>query len=423
MTSSIRILVRRILVVLLVILLPAAARSQEPSQPAQAGTQKSEAQPSSAPSSPEQKPEPAAPAAAPAAAAEQATEQTTGTYIIKQGDTLWDISSSFLKDPFLWPFIWKANPSITNADLIYPGNTLIIPSMAPIERALAAPAAAPEQAAEPAPSPEPAAVAAEPALVDARTESGAEGGLFGRKKVAHENAPSDDKAVSHLFLPEIVQTPLADRTTVLRAGFVSFDESKDRVVGVLDGEKTIFSYNDIVYVNISSKQASPGDKFLIFTPLHRVRHPVTRVRYGQLIRVDGVLEIVAAGTGGNYTARIIVSLDTASRKSMLLPYQDPPLIFGNPPAKNKDIEGYVIDIRQDQTISSQNDCIYLDKGTVDGVELGDRFVIYSIVEKTSYPKNKVGEAQVIVVKDKTATALVHKSMNTLVIGDKVEYKK
>jgi hypothetical protein len=41
-----------------------------------------------------------------------------------------------LKDPFLWPFIWKANPYIANPDLIYPGNNLAIPSLAPIERAL-----------------------------------------------------------------------------------------------------------------------------------------------------------------------------------------------------------------------------------------------------------------------------------------------
>jgi hypothetical protein len=59
-----------------------------------------------------------------------------GTYTIKQADTLWDISNTFLRDPFLWPLIWKVNPYITNPDLIYPGNTLVIPSLAPIEQAI-----------------------------------------------------------------------------------------------------------------------------------------------------------------------------------------------------------------------------------------------------------------------------------------------
>ena len=28
-------------------------------------------------------------------------------YKIKKGDTLWDISEEYLKNPFLWPNIWK----------------------------------------------------------------------------------------------------------------------------------------------------------------------------------------------------------------------------------------------------------------------------------------------------------------------------
>jgi hypothetical protein len=43
-------------------------------------------------------------------------------YIIKQGDTLWGISSSFLNSPWLWPEIWHANPQINNPHLIFPGD-------------------------------------------------------------------------------------------------------------------------------------------------------------------------------------------------------------------------------------------------------------------------------------------------------------
>ncbi len=45
-------------------------------------------------------------------------------YTIKQGDTLWDISAQFLKDPFLWPKLWHRNPYITNPHLIYPGKPI-----------------------------------------------------------------------------------------------------------------------------------------------------------------------------------------------------------------------------------------------------------------------------------------------------------
>jgi len=46
------------------------------------------------------------------------------SYVVVNGDTLWDISARFLTDPWRWPNIWYANPQVENPHLIYPGDTL-----------------------------------------------------------------------------------------------------------------------------------------------------------------------------------------------------------------------------------------------------------------------------------------------------------
>jgi len=53
-------------------------------------------------------------------------EDVPETYIVKKGDTLWGISGMYLKQPWLWPELWDANPQIDNPHLIYPGDELYL---------------------------------------------------------------------------------------------------------------------------------------------------------------------------------------------------------------------------------------------------------------------------------------------------------
>jgi hypothetical protein len=410
---------------LLMTLLPTAARSQD-QNPAVAPQQEKAAE-GQTPQKPAEVilPEQGRTASEPAEAKAAPLPEAAGSYTIKQGDTLWDISNIFLKDPFLWPFIWKANPSITNPDLIYPGNKLTIPSLAPIERAMQAPVAAEQQA---------------PAKPETAEEAGeiqpAEGMSALQRKQGIGAAPEkpgeeESFTTGKLILPEEAATPIIDKYSMLSAGYVGDDESKDVIVGGAE-EKNYFGYDDVVYVNISSKEdVNIGDKYIMFNPLNKVKHPVTGSKYGRLIRILGILQITAKDTPGMYTARITLSFDVSGKGTMLMPYQEPTPIYGTPQTRTKDISGYILEVMDGRTVNGQLDIVYLDKGSADGVEPGDRFVVYTGPEqdgytrtgKVTYPRRLIGETQVILVKEHTSTAVVRKSTDVQVKGDQVEFKK
>ncbi|MCS5707296.1 LysM peptidoglycan-binding domain-containing protein [Candidatus Berkiella cookevillensis] len=53
-------------------------------------------------------------------------EKAPEVYVVKKGDTLWEIAGIYLKEPWRWIEIWDRNPNISNPHLIYPGDKILL---------------------------------------------------------------------------------------------------------------------------------------------------------------------------------------------------------------------------------------------------------------------------------------------------------
>ena len=199
------------------------------------------------------------------------------TYTIRQGDTLWDISARFLKDPFLWPKLWQRNPYITNPHWIYPGNPV---RLSPLEEQEKAKAVAEEK---------PKEVPREPEVKKA--ESPPE-----EKKPEAAARTAEEKP---MVFPEV-------RT----AGF--FSDIDYRGIGIIlesrEG-KTLVAEGDIVYLAFKGAgPVQPGNKYTIFRPSELIDHPITGLKMGRRYQITGILQVIDQ-YGSFYTAKIVEAFD------------------------------------------------------------------------------------------------------------------
>lgn len=306
-------------------------------------------------------------------------------YTVQKGDTLWDITHNILKEPFLWPKVWNANPDIKNPDLIYPGQRIRIPLS--VLR--------------------PELVSEEEEIRPKEIEA-----------LSYRTAPPEEKKITSLpsfeILTEKKPEYLIDRNLLISSGYISkIVPDEGFIIGTPLGRTTL-GKGDYVYIK-TKKEASYGDKFYILKAEATVRHPDTGEVVGYLVEINGIVEVL--GTESGMTKAEIkesfkeINIGDRLDKFYLI---EPPLKPDSPDIPK--LTATVVAIKHLYTSTGfVYDIVYIDKGKKDGVTQGSLLSIFS-KEKPVVP---LGTIQVINVRDETATAIIRKGLKEIVVGDRI----
>jgi len=259
----------------------------------------------------------------------QEKKETEGVYTIKKGDTLWDISARFLKDPFLWPKLWERNPYITNPHWIYPGNPIQLTTAEPEKKEVAKEES--KKVAEE--KPKEAEEIPKEAVKEQEVKKVESAGVEKKPEIIAERKPAP---------PEIKPTPEEEETEeeavpeekpvkaekkriyfreVRSAGFLSDIEYRGIGIILVSKEgKNLMTTGDIVYLTFrTSEPISIGDKYTVFRAADEIKHPVTKKLIGRKFNIMGNIQLIDQ-YGTFFTAKVIETFDAIMPGDYIQPY-------------------------------------------------------------------------------------------------------
>ena len=322
-------------------------------------------------------------------------------HVVVRGDTLWDLSQSYLGTPWYWPKVWSYNPQIANPHWIYPGNQVKFfpggdeaPSRVEVE----------EKTLEPA--------------------DNATGDTFR----AEEHHSSGVQVIGKIGYT-------APRLgLVRREGFVSSRDMEN--VGVITEapEQQLFlSPPDKVYMTFRHPQnAKIGDRYLLFRKDRDIYNPRTGRWAGYFTRILGTVKIL-----GVENKRVIGRLDKAweeiERGAEVGPFGEPFLERLTPRPNDRTASGYILGAIIPTLILGQNHYILTDLGSADGVQVGNTFDVVrqsdpsnlsAMIDSSenfdkNLPREDIATCLAVDVREKTSLCLLTRSVTDVTEGDRV----
>ena len=275
------------------------------------------------------------------------------TYVVKRGDTLWDISRMYLKSPWRWPELWGMNlKALPNPHLIFPGQTLYLDKSDGYARLRTQPTGGSDT------------VRLSPRT---RTDSLASLALPTLK--------------THLIAPFLVEPLVADAATI---------EQAPRLVATTD-QRVLMAAGDRVYARgnpdapLSTKPGQPRS-FRVFREAIPLKDPITGEVLGYEARYLGNAELarsetteeISDGKGNLKQEPVPATVDITSTKEeiragdRMLP--EPPRTFKNyiPHEPQTSVNARVVSIYGSTpvAVAGQNQVIAINMGTAQGMEPG-----------------------------------------------------
>jgi hypothetical protein len=321
-------------------------------------------------------------------------------YIVKKGDTLWDISKRFYNDAFLWPRLWQQNQYITNPHEISPGDRIrLYPYKVLIEEE------------------------AKPLTVEAAK-------------------PSPPPQVSEA-LPPLPPPPEIIRLTIFpevnSAGFIAEKmEGIGRIVAAKLHKVQLVAEDEIYLSFQKGISVKKGDQFTIFRVGEPLIHPITQKVIGRKVMILGTAVITKPAEGEAQTALI-----TRSYEAMIVGDQVTPYFAPREALDVKKVEqplyGWIVaEQRKGKLEFVEGDVVYIDLGEEDHVQPGSIFnvlrrgavVEYPVVEsdkkikkkeirKVKLPDELIARLVVIKTQQRTSTAVIVQARLSVYIGDEV----
>lgn len=308
-------------------------------------------------------------------------------YVIQPGDTLWSISSRFLNDSYAWPQLWSLNEYITNPHWIYPGNRIYFR----LQDHLTPPSATPD-----AFLPQPDALAV---------------------------APSDDSCDFPVrFVDERNSAPL------LAPGVVSTAEDLNLrgTIYAADEHGSQLGEPSYVYLDIADGDVKCGDSFSVFR-LEQKKVRSRDVVIGSMYRILGEVQVFRVD-GHIATGRIRASYFEMERGDLVGDLLPVALTLDvRAPAEDKQAEIIARLNGAQQLLANIDETVFLDRGTTDGIEVGDSLFIVERRDPIhlddradeSLPERVVGRVIVVRTTDDASTAVVVNAARDVQVGQQL----